>query len=82
MVKIPASLGDLMRDPNISLTTSPFAPGKVIVKKSSFPKGQIPPHLVGRQIRKGECSGLRGTTIYKGKLVPKTAACVAQKRRK
>ena len=79
MVKLPVSLLEFMGDPNISISSSPFAPGKVIVKRASFPKGKTPPHLARYAIKPGECKGQYGTVIHKGKLMPKTAACVAKK---
>ena len=82
MAKISVSFSDFMADPNLSITSSPFAPGAVIIKRASFKKGEIPPHLSGFLIKPGECRGLRGTVIYKGKLVPKTAKCVAEKHRR
>ncbi|MCK5601572.1 hypothetical protein KAR91_06885 [Candidatus Pacearchaeota archaeon] len=81
MVKIDADLGSLMSQPNLSISTSPFAPGKIILKRASFPKGQTPAHLEKYLIKKGQCAGQRGKVVYKGKVVPKTAACVAGKRR-
>lgn len=81
MVKIDASLGALMGDPNLSITTSPFAPGKIILKRASFPKGQVPAHLEKYLIKKGQCSGQRGKVVHRGKVIPKTAACVAGRRK-
>ena len=81
-MKAPLNISDVMANPNLSLTTSPFAPGKVIIKRASFPKGEVPPHLEGYKIKKGECAGQTGVVIYKGKPVPKTAACVAEKHKK
>jgi hypothetical protein len=82
MAKISISLKDVMADPDMSLTSSPFAPGKIIIKRASFRKGEAPPHLVEYKIKKGECAGRTGTVIYKGKPIPKVAACVAEKHAK
>lgn len=82
MPKINVSFSDLMADPNLSITSSPFAPGEVIIKRASFPKGEVPPHLEKYLIKKGQCKGEFGTVIYKGKPVPKTAKCVAEGRSK
>ena len=81
-MKIDFSLASIMGDPSMSVTTSPFAPGKVILKRASFPGGQTPAHLVKYAIAKGACKGQMGTVVYKGKRIPKTAACVAGKRGK
>jgi hypothetical protein len=82
-MKIPASLGSLMGDPGISISSSPFAPGKVVLKRPSFPKGQVPPHLTGYLIKSGECSGQRGVvTGPRGNPIPKTAACVRERHRR
>lgn len=80
MVKIDADLGSLMSQPSLSITTSPFAPGKIILKRASFPKGKVPDHLQKFLIKKGQCAGQRGKVVHKGKVIPKTAACVAGKR--
>ena len=80
MAKIDADLGSLMAQPNLSITTSPFAPGKIILKRASFPKGQVPPHLVSYLIPPGTGLGLTGKSVYKGKLIPNTAINVARRR--
>lgn len=43
------------------------------------PKGDLPEQLEPYLIKKGECAGQKGTTIYKGKLIPKVAKCIAEK---
>lgn len=80
MVKMNVSLSDVMGDRNLSVTSSPFAPGKTIIKRASFPKGEVPAHLDKYLIRKGECKGLTGKVIGPaGQPIPKVAACVAEK---
>ena len=69
----------IMASRTMSLSRSPFNPDIVIIKRASFPKGETPAHLVGFAIRSGECKGRNGTGVYKGKLVPQTAICVAEK---
>jgi len=81
-MKISVDLASLMSDPNISVTTSPFAPGKAIVKRASFRKGEVPPHLRSYLIPSGTGRGLTGTAIYHGKPIPKTALAIAQKYRR
>ena len=82
MAGIYANLGVLMADRNISLSRTPFNPEIVVIKRASFPKGVVPPHLERYLIKKGECAGLTGTKVYKGKKVPATAVCVAEKHKK
>jgi len=79
-MKVSMSIADAMGDPRLSVTTSPFAPGKTIIKRASFPKGQTPAHLKGYLIKKGECAGQTGVVVGpKGQPIPKTAACVKEK---
>jgi len=78
-MKFDINLASVMANPNLSVTTSPFAPGKGIIKRASFPKGEVPPHLRSYLIPSGTGRGMTGTTIYKGKPVPKTAVNVAQR---
>ena len=79
MVKIDADLAVLMGNPDISVTTSPFAPGKVIIKRASFRKGEIPPHLRPYLIPAGTGRGITGTSVYRGKRIPNTAVNVARR---
>jgi len=79
MTKIYANLAALMANPNLSLSSTPFNPNVVVIKRSSFPKGVVPAHLEKHLIKKGECSGRTGTLVHKGRLVPATAVCVAEK---
>ena len=79
-MKVDFSLAGIMADPNMSVTTSPFAPGKTIIKRASFPKGVVPRHLTGYLIKKGECAGRTGVVVGpRGNPIPGTAACVAEK---
>lgn len=77
MVKAPMPIQEIMSDPDLSLTTSPFSPGNLIIKRASFKAGEQPDHLEQYAISKGECADLDGTVVYDGKEIPKTAACVA-----
>lgn len=71
-----------MDDPQLSLATSIFAPGKMIIKRASFPGGETPEHLKDYLIKKGEFAGYKGKTIYHGKTVPKVAAEVGKRKKK
>lgn len=77
MVKVPVPVSEIMSDPDLSLTSSPFSPGNMVIKRASFKAGEVPDPLEGEQISKGECKGLDGKVVYDGKRIPKTAACVA-----
>lgn len=78
MVKVDVPIRSIMSDPGLSITSSPFAPGKMIIKRASFPAGETPAHLRSHQLTSGDVpSGLEGTVIYNGKPIPKTAAAVA-----
>lgn len=79
MAGLYANLAQLMASRVMSLSRTPFNPDIVVVKRASFPKGTVPAHLKGFLIKKGECAGKTGTMVYKGRLVPQTAVCVAEK---
>lgn len=82
-MKLNVSLSDVMADPNLSVTSSPFAPGATIIKRSSFKKGTVPPHLEQYLIKKGECKGMTGTAVGpRGNIIPKVAKCIADKKKK
>lgn len=79
MAGVYANLGALMASDQVSISRTPFNPDIVVLKRPSFPKGETPAHLVKYKISKGACAGRTGTVVYKGKLVPGPAACVAEK---
>lgn len=80
MVSVPVPLKQVMSDPSLSVTSSPFAPGELIIKRASFEAGEMPDHLAQYALSEGTCRGETGTVIYEGKEVPATAACVARQR--
>lgn len=79
MAGIYANLAAIMASRTMSLSRTPFNPDIVVIKRASFPKGEVPKHLEKYLIKKGECAGKTGTLIHKGRLVPATAVCVAEK---
>ena len=79
MAGIYANLASMMASREMSISRTPFNPDIVVLKRASFPKGEVPAHLTGFLIKKGECAGRTGTLVYKGRLVPGTAVCVAEK---
>ena len=82
MAKAYANLAQIMASRDMSLSYTPFNPDVVVIKRASFPKGEVPPHLEDYLIEEGECRGRRGTVVYKGRIVPATAVCVAEKHKK
>ncbi|MCL6577969.1 MAG: hypothetical protein K6T73_01095 [Candidatus Bathyarchaeota archaeon] len=79
MAGVYANLAQLMAARDMSVSRTPFNPDIVVVKRASFRKGEVPSHLRGYLIKAGECRGQTGKVVYKGRIVPKTAACVAAK---
>ncbi|GAI48781.1 unnamed protein product [marine sediment metagenome] len=79
MAGIYANLAQLMASREISISRTPFNPDIVVIKRASFPKGETPAHLDKYLIKKGECAGKTGTLVHKGRIVPATAVCVAEK---
>lgn len=75
-----------LTDPMMSVSRTPFNPQIAVIKKASFKGGEVPAPLAPYLLTKAEgekvLKGVKGTTIYKGKLVPKTAAKVAELRAK
>ncbi len=82
MAGIYANLAQLMSSRDMSISRTPFNPDIVVVKRASFPKGEVPPHLKGYLIKSGECAGRTGKAVYHGKVVPQTAVCVAEKHKR
>lgn len=80
MAKVPVPVKSVLNDPELSLTSSPFSPGNMIIKNASFKSGETPDHLEQFAISEGTCKGENGTVIYEGKEVPATAACVGRQR--
>jgi hypothetical protein len=78
MAKVPVPIGEIMSDPDLSLSSSPFSPGNMIIKRASFRAGETPDHLQQYTLNSGTCQGETGTVVYNGKEVPATAACVAR----
>jgi len=81
MAGVYVNLAQLLTAKNVSLSRSPFNPDIAIIKRASFPKGEVPPHLrdYAEKLKRVApmCRGVEGKITYKGKLVPKAAVCVA-----
>ena len=77
MAKVPVPVEDILNNPRVSISSSPFAPGKMIIKKASFPGGKVPEHLKDFIIDKNPCEDVTGTVTYKGKKIPAAAVCLA-----
>jgi len=76
---IYANLAQLMAARDMSLSRTPFNPDIVVIKRASFPKGEVPPHLRSYLIPAGTGRGMTGTGVYKGRKIPKTAINIAAK---
>jgi hypothetical protein len=72
MAKVPVPIEEVMSNPNLSISSSPFAPGKMVIKRSSFRAGETPDHLEQYAISSG--SDAEGTVVYEGKPIPRAAA--------
>lgn len=79
MAGVYVNLAQLMASRDMSVSRTPFNPDIAVIKRASFRKGEVPGHLRPYLIKSGECRGQMGTVTYKGRIVPKTAACVAEK---
>lgn len=80
MATVPVPVAEIMSDPDLSLSSSPFSPGNMVIKRASYPAGETPEHLRQFSIDAGECAGETGTSIVDGKPIPNTAACVKENR--
>lgn len=77
MAKVPVPVENIMSDPNLSISSSPFAPGDMIIKRASFKAGETPDHLEQYALTGNEGQqGKRDTVIVDGKPIPKSAAAV------
>ncbi|GAI97637.1 unnamed protein product, partial [marine sediment metagenome] len=65
MAGVYANLAAIMASRSMSLSRTPFNPDIVVIKRASFPKGEVPKHLSGFLIKKGECAGRTGTLVHK-----------------
>ena len=81
MAKVPIPIEEVMSNPNLSITSSPFSPGNMIIKRASFKAGETPDHLEQFALTGNEGqAGTSGTVILDGKPVPASAAAVAESR--
>lgn len=77
MAKVPVPVESIMSDPNLSISSSPFSPGNMIIKRASFKAGETPEHLEQYALNGSEGQrGQKGTVIVDGKPIPKAAAAV------
>jgi len=77
MAKVPIPVEEVMSNPNLSITSSPFSPGNMIIKRASFKAGETPDHLEQFALS-DNISGINetGTVVVDGKPIPKSAAAV------
>jgi len=81
MAKIKVDVEELISHPKLRMFSLPWAE-KTIVGHLAFERGKVPAHLEPYLIKKGECKGMKGFRIYKGKRLPAAAVCVAEKHKK
>lgn len=81
MVKVPIPIEEVMSNANLSITSSPFSPGKMIIKRASFKAGETPEHLKQFELTGNEGQqGAMDTVVVDGKPIPKSAAKVKESR--
>jgi len=81
MAKVPVPVEEIMSNPNLSISSSPFSPGNMIIKRASFKAGETPDHLEQFSLSNNhEGSGEMGTVVYNGKEIPAAAAAVGEAR--
>lgn len=77
MAKVPIPVEEVMSNPNLSITSSPFSPGNMIIKRASFKGGETPEHLEQYALTGNEGqANTEGTVVVDGKPIPKAAAAV------
>lgn len=75
MAKVPIPIEEVMSNPNLSITSSPFSPGNMIIKRASFSAGETPDHLEQYALTGSEGQrGATGKVIVDGKPIPRAAA--------
>lgn len=79
MAGVYANLAQFMSSKNLSLSRTPFNPDIVVLKRASFPKGEVPAHLRAYLIPAGTGRGLTGKGVYHGRQIPNTAINVARR---
>lgn len=80
MVKASLNLSKLMNDPNISLTSNRFSDADLIIKRASFPAGEVPPHLQSFLLSSSDVPNEDGTRVVDGQELPAPAAAVKEAR--
>lgn len=72
------TMGEILLDPCLQAITNIKVPGKVIIRRAPFPRGEVPAPL--RPFTEGLSdilTGIKGVANREGKLIPKTAAVLA-----
>lgn len=81
MAKVPIPVESILNNPGLSISSSPFAPGSMIIKRASFKGGEIPAPLEGFQFEQNhEGTGMEGTVVADGTKIPKSAAAIKANR--
>lgn len=66
---------EILADSCLQMLTNPKVPGKIIVRRAPFPRGEVPSPL--RPFTEGLSelmTGIKGVANREGKIIPKTAA--------
>lgn len=79
MVKANLNLARLMNDPNISITSNRFSDADIIIKRASFPAGEVPEHLRSFLLD-SSVPNETGTRVVDGQELPAPAAWVKENR--
>lgn len=67
--------------PTITVKNNPFGDG-IVIARLHWRRGTMPPHLEQYAIKPGECAGVKGLAVYKGRLIPARDVCIAEKKKK
>lgn len=81
MAKVPVPVEAVLNNNNLSISSSPFSPGSMIIKRASFKGGEVPAPLESFLFNDGhEGSGMEGTVVAEGKPIPRSAAAIKEQR--
>lgn len=81
MANVPVPVGQIMNDPNLSISSSPFT-NNMIIKRASFRGGEVPEPLEDFLFEEDhEGTGETGTRVYDGRQIPASAAEIGEEKR-
>lgn len=80
MANVPVPIEQIMNNPNLSISSSPFTQN-MIIKRASFRGGEVPEHLEPFLFEDNhEGTGETDTEVYQGKTIPSSAAAIGEQR--